>query len=324
MRSIASSHRKLAAQWHPTRNGSLAPCDVTFGSHKKVWWRCGNGHEWEASVNKRTSGRGCPRCYDAQRSEIVRLGRTRGKRKLHITHPEIAAEWHRTKNTLRSCDITHGSDVKAWWLCSKGHEWESTIGNRTLQHQGCPYCAGNRVHVTTSLSALRPEMAVQWHPIKNLLAPTDVTCGSNYETWWLCSKGHEYPSPVKARSRGRGCPFCSGNQVHETTSLLAMYPTVAVEWHPTLNGDVTPKDLTYGSKRMMWWLCQHGHRWQAKVNDRTHGYGCPICWQQRRGWYHSHRRQTFLDSLVPTSTGIVTPEGEARLQEYMEKMRADL
>jgi hypothetical protein len=58
----------LARQWHPTRNGSLTPADVTPGSEKKVWWRCERNpaHEWEAIVGHRSRGRGCLQCSRAR------------------------------------------------------------------------------------------------------------------------------------------------------------------------------------------------------------------------------------------------------------------
>ena len=43
------------------------PSDITSGSSKKVWWICTNGHDWEAPVNNRTGGRGCPVCYKEKR-----------------------------------------------------------------------------------------------------------------------------------------------------------------------------------------------------------------------------------------------------------------
>lgn len=55
---------QIAAQWHPTYNGSLRADQVRPGSGKKVWWLCGEGHEWEARIFSRTSakGAGCPFC----------------------------------------------------------------------------------------------------------------------------------------------------------------------------------------------------------------------------------------------------------------------
>ena len=36
---------ELAAEWHPTKNGELVPEDISYGSGRKLWWRCAEGHE---------------------------------------------------------------------------------------------------------------------------------------------------------------------------------------------------------------------------------------------------------------------------------------
>ena len=53
--SLAEKHPELTKQWHPTKNGELTPNDVTFGSNKKVWWKCDKAedHEWKASLKNR-------------------------------------------------------------------------------------------------------------------------------------------------------------------------------------------------------------------------------------------------------------------------------
>ena len=67
---LATTHPELAAEWHPTKNENLTPQDITFGSGKKVWWQCKNNHEWEASVDNRTKGRGCPVCSSRRRTSF--------------------------------------------------------------------------------------------------------------------------------------------------------------------------------------------------------------------------------------------------------------
>ena len=52
----------LAAEWHYEKNIGLTPADVTPGSNKKVWWKCGQGHEWQALIYNRQRGNGCPIC----------------------------------------------------------------------------------------------------------------------------------------------------------------------------------------------------------------------------------------------------------------------
>lgn len=49
------------------------------------------------------------------------------------------------------------------------------------------------------------------------------------------------------------------------------------QWHPSKNAPLSPQTVTYGSKRQVWWRCEHGHEWQAIVKSRVVGRGCPVC-----------------------------------------------
>ena len=103
----------LVEQWHPTRNGDLLPGDVTFGSAKRIWWRCPHGpdHEWPTPAGRRTGGAGCPFCAN-QRLSITNCLATR--------FPDLAAEWHRSKNGKTTPrDIIAGTARKFWWRCAR-------------------------------------------------------------------------------------------------------------------------------------------------------------------------------------------------------------
>jgi len=57
----------LVKEWHPTKNGSITPKEIVAGSHKKYWFKCNKGHEWETHLNNRTgktkkTQNGCPYC----------------------------------------------------------------------------------------------------------------------------------------------------------------------------------------------------------------------------------------------------------------------
>lgn len=58
---LAHTHPELALEWNQKRN-SISANDVVAGSHKKFWWVCNNGHEWQASPVNRSNGTGCPSC----------------------------------------------------------------------------------------------------------------------------------------------------------------------------------------------------------------------------------------------------------------------
>ena len=56
----------LLREWHPTLNDSLTPETVTYGSHYKVWWTCGEGDGCELGGKKKT---GCPVCAGVAKKE---------------------------------------------------------------------------------------------------------------------------------------------------------------------------------------------------------------------------------------------------------------
>ena len=135
------------------------------------------------------------------------------KNSLLRTQPEIAAEWHPSKNgNLRPEDVTAGTHQKAWWQCSKGddHEWEASIVSRA-RGAGCPCCSGRKATRSTCLTVTHSEIAKEWHPTKNeALTPADVCAGSGKKVWWLCPKGadHEWAAIIQNRTKGGSCPFC--------------------------------------------------------------------------------------------------------------------
>jgi hypothetical protein len=70
---LAATRPDLAAEWHPFRNGRLAVSEVSAGSSRMVWWRCSQGHEWEARIRHRAREQHrCPACA-RERARTARL-----------------------------------------------------------------------------------------------------------------------------------------------------------------------------------------------------------------------------------------------------------
>ena len=69
--SLETNNSALAKEWHPTKNGSLTPANVTPGSNKRVWWQCRKGHEWRTTIAHRSAGQGCTACRVSARKEIL-------------------------------------------------------------------------------------------------------------------------------------------------------------------------------------------------------------------------------------------------------------
>ena len=203
-------------------------------------------------------------------------------------NPELAKEWHPTKNGELTPDgIGFGSDKKVWWLLKYydkntnktfNFEWEASVWNRNNGAK-CPFLSGQAIYVGfNDLQTLNPTLAKEWNHEKNkVLTPTDVTTNSGKKVWWKCGKGHEWQATIASRNTGRGCPYCSGRYVIKgKNDLEKINPILAMEWHPTKNLGLLPRDVSAGSEKKVWWKCEKGHEWQATIASRNNGNGCPI------------------------------------------------
>ncbi len=273
----------LASEWNYEKNGDLTPEHFTVKSEQKVWWKCSKGHEWQAVIGSRNKGYRCPHCSG---QKVIK-----GENDLQTVNPLLAKEWNYEKNNgLTPMDVMSNSHNKVWWVCRKNkeHEWQAVVGSRN-QGRGCPYCTSQKVlKGDNDLQTVNPILASEWNYEKNIgLTPADVAPNSNKKVWWKCSKNpkHEWQISVNTRNRGNGCPFCAGQKILKgENDLQTVNPTLAEEWYYEKNEGVTPSDVMPNTNKKVWWKCLKNpeHEWQAMINSRNRGHGCPQCAIERR------------------------------------------
>lgn len=266
---------QMSRMWDAEKNADLNPAELTPGSRRAAWWRCEQGHSWQAQVYSVKAGCSCPYC--SGRNAIP------GETDLATTHPQVLKLWSE-KNTLKPTEVTAGSHRKVWWKCEKGHEWETLIAVVAVEGCGCPYCMGKRaIPGETDLATLRPDVLEAWDFEKNQeIDPGNVLPSSHEKAWWRCSLGHSWQAMIFSRTREQaaGCPYCTGKKVLPGFNDLATKkPKVAEQWHQPLNGELRPEDVSPGSNWKVWWRCREGHVWQAAIYSRTRerASGCPVC-----------------------------------------------
>lgn len=128
-----------------------------------------------------------------------------------------------------------------------------------------------------------PVIAAQWDFNKNALSPDEVLAHSSRKVYWLCKKGHSWLMPISDRTGAKkaNCPFCSGKKVLAGfNDLKTCNPILASEWNYDVN-EKTPSDYTSGSNEIVSWKCKLGHSWEASINSRNRGNGCPYCAGQK-------------------------------------------
>src|SRR5579885_3688403 len=275
-RSLLVLRPDVARYWHRKLNGSLGPTNVSCGSQRTVWWICRTNelHEYQTKIHVRCKSYGeCEECRGYYVTDDNRLS----------THfPEIAAEFHPTKNRLlyphekeslswypknyfrpgeepkrnrriTPADIPFNSKELFVWRgsCGIGHEWRASVYDRTQGH-GCGVCRGYRQKpaADNSLAALFPGVAKMFHPSKNgSLKPSEIRPNSMKKRWFRCFRGgdHDFHATVASvvrswKAGSNGCPTCKGLKVLYRDSLAAKYPKVAAMMYAA-NSTIDPKQV---------------------------------------------------------------------------------
>lgn len=154
---------------------------------------------WDSIYSNNT---GCPYCVNQKVCK---------NNCLMTTHPELAKEWHPTKNgDLTPYDITYGCEQRFWWVCSKNSNHEWCVRSADHSRRGCPYCSGRLSSKNYNLLIYNPELCKEWDYNKNTKKPEEYVPYSNKKVWWVCREcGNNWIASITNRNKGRGCLKCA-------------------------------------------------------------------------------------------------------------------
>lgn len=288
---LATTHPFILDEWNYDKNAETLPTNVVAGSTKKVWWKCKTcNNEWEAGIAARTKAQktGCPICgYKIRMQNTIKERIVKEHQSLMDLFPEIASEWDIIKNDCIPSEVAPSANIKVWWICSKGHSYQSWLSDKTGKHKvGCPICNGKKLLTgENDLESLYPEIAHEWDFDKNVgLIPSKITAHNGKKVWWKCQKDHSWIASIASRTgkNKTGCPFCSNKKVLPGyNDLETIFPALCKEWNFEKN-TILPSEVVFGSGKKVWWKCAQGHEWQATINARTQGTGCQLCYFSRK------------------------------------------
>jgi len=167
---------------------------------------CGRHHEWEATVAGLTQRGGhivCPYCESKMKKFCPCRSVSNDLR--------LFREWH--PSNPPASQVAKSSNKRFMWLCPKGHpSYKAACRSRSSYNSGCPVCGAENHTRHPIVSVGWPDLAGEWDHKRNTRSPSEVTLGSHYRAWWVCSRNPEHsPWQVAVQSRalqGTGCPAC--------------------------------------------------------------------------------------------------------------------
>lgn len=295
---ITNNREDLLMEWNTTKNEPLTPRNISSGSNKKVWWIVKHFDEntkkiflfeWEASINNRKKGRGCPYLCSPPKRVYS------GFNDLQTLYPDVAKMWHPTKNLgLKPEKVFPKTGKKVWWLLPYedpktgkhfDFEWEATVQSM-VEHPNCPFLINKKVWKGfNDLETLYPELIEEWDP-DNAMRPEMVHTGASCRIKWVCKNhpDHKWEAILYSRTRYKsGCPYCAGRKILTgDNDLKTLYPKDAAEWDYEKNGDLLPTMVSAHNMRKVWWKCPNGHSYDMEIANKVkENIGCPICSNKR-------------------------------------------
>jgi len=196
-------------------------------------------------------------------------------------------------------DIFRGSHQIYMFKCDKEtcpHEFKiRTLNVTRKQPQWCSYCAGKRLCddsrciICEECSFQSHPKAKYWHPKKNdCVTPRDVFLCSRHKYCFKCDVCcHDFDMILGSITyHEQWCPYCAGKKrcknphcVFCKKRSFQSHPT-AKYWHPTENGNITPRDVASGSNRKYSFRCENGHDFKTAISyitSKSKPSWCPLC-----------------------------------------------
>ena len=281
---LATTHPRLAAEWHPDLNGDLKPDQVVYGTRTKVWWLCPEGHSYQASILHRAHGTNCPTCNSGRQTSFAEqavyyyvkkvfpdaVSRYRdifdNSMELDIYIPSIrlgieydGEAYHRKDKEARErkkWEICQKNGIKLLRLVEKLDKTRHAQADFALSIEGEMY---------------EPKFLAQ--VIRTLLDEIDPVSNK-----WTRKHPQDYHSHVDIDIKRDETEIRRYMTNIKEGSLADSFPGIAAEWHPTKNGELTPNKVRPHSDIKVWWMCPEcGKEYQASIGHRTDGTSCPDC-----------------------------------------------
>lgn len=271
---LDKTHPHILKYWN--NKNKFGPENYTYGSHKKVWWRCKKGHDFILSVRSFVKRESCPYCSGA---------------KLHYERSvanckKVLKYWDHNKNKELPEEIAAKSGKIRHFICEKGHKWTIAV-YLVFNSKGCPYCLGKRVCKDNCIATTHPDHA-KFLSMKNDFVATEIQKGSDKIAIWECDKGHEWSERVYNKTKKSYlCPYCERKRPSSEYNL-SIFTQIYNEWDYNKNLE-DPSLFLPTSEQKVWWKCKKGHEWKASICSRVSGCGCPYC---------SGRRPTKTNNLL--------------------------
>jgi len=212
------------------------PNEVKLNSHKKFWFDCECGHDFEISLNNLVVlNRWCSYCAnkklcDKNKNCIICIDKS-------FASVDYSNNWS-NENKVTPFEVFKNSHKRYLFDCPKcNHTFDQGLSHITRGNT-CPYCCSKKLceKYLTCVSCLNRTFASEeksscWSS-KNIKKPNQVFKSTAEKFWFDCDKcGNEFESKLCHITDGSWCPKCRYKTEDKLYKILIeKYPTLKSQY----------------------------------------------------------------------------------------------
>lgn len=286
---LQSTHPQIAAELDDARNGGITGEMILPSFPDKLWFICSNGHRYPARVSNRVYlDRGCPICNQRRRTSFAEQA---FRFYLQKCAPDVQ-NGQDDPYTGKNIDLLLPSQKTAIEFNSLYYHTTVNKRRRVSADLGKVYALAQyyRVYVIVEEGAELPLMP---HPLVQLISVPVFSLNSKvcrrYDDAILELLRSLFPNrdsyPNIDIMRDQLSILQQYVQVPVKNSFESRYPQLAQDWHPTLNGRLTPSMFAPTVSYKFYWVCRNcGRTYQASMGNRAkvNPDTCPLCCHKSR------------------------------------------
>ena len=211
-------------------------------------FQCEKGHRWKTTPKMIKKGHWCPICSGNIRKSLDDVHKIVEIKKGKILEGDYI---NNRSKLLIKCEEDH-------IFSTNYHELE--------KGSWCPRCSG-----LFPLSIEEMQIIAESRGGKCL---SDRYINANANLKWKCSLGHVWEAtPTSVKNSGTWCPNCA-NKIKHTIEEMRTYAI-------SKKGQCS-SGVYLNNKTKLEWVCQEGHKWNARPDQVLQGHWCPHCFNKRR------------------------------------------
>ena len=263
----------LLTEWKTSKSGAT-PSTISRSSKEIVTWRCRIcGNEWDASVHTRSTNFLCPHCANRTKTSFPEQAILFYILKLH---PDAISRYSNPQKNISEIDIFLPSiklgieyDGRAW------HNKKQSYIKEKEKYQNCKKEGLTIIRVRETGLPLFDDTYDYYVPsiYQNRNHSQLNSCIAQILS--IIQPNHSISIDT---NRDKLAIFKQYYSNLLTDSLAELYPNIASEWHPYLNGPISPHMIPAFSNDSFFFLCDKGHTYEKVIAKRTmRSDGCPFC-----------------------------------------------